>query len=44
MKLKQIVFQIKLKVLNIRFIFLAPPEFMPGQKQIFQRNNFVKNF
>ena len=40
---KNIIFQVKLKFLNIQFACLAFIEFFPRQKQIFQANNFFKN-
>ena len=42
-KLEQIVFQIKFKPLDVNFFPFVFPEFLPSQKQVFQRNNFLKN-
>ena len=42
-QLKKIVFQIKLKFLDVWFLGLALFELAPSQKQIFEANNFLKN-
>lgn len=41
-QLKQIIFQIPLKLLNIRLAPLAAPEFLPGKKQVLNTYNFLK--